>query len=49
MSDIVNNPIPIISKFGLVFENVRFYPSTHSLVQDSLADLQALMQKTLGL
>lgn len=49
MSGIVNNPIPIINKFGLVFENVRFYPATHSLVQESLTDLQALMQKALGL
>ncbi len=49
MSGIVNNPIPIISKFGLAFENIRFYPSTHSLVQDSLTDLQALIQKALGL
>jgi len=49
MGGVVNNPIPIISKFCMSLANVRLYPSTHSLVQDSLADLQALIQQSLGL
>lgn len=45
---LVNDPTPIINKLFLALQNVRFYPPTHSLVQESIADVHNLMQDTLA-
>ncbi|MBU0715796.1 MAG: cell wall metabolism sensor histidine kinase WalK [Verrucomicrobia bacterium] len=43
----VNDPAPIINKLFLALQNVRFYPSAHSLVQESIVDLHNLLQTAL--
>lgn len=36
-------PIAIINKLSLALQNVRFYPAAHSLVQESVAELNQLL------
>jgi len=44
----VKDPTPIVNKLFLALQNVRFYPATHSLVQDSIVELHSLMQTALA-
>ncbi|MDO9541155.1 MAG: ATP-binding protein [Kiritimatiellia bacterium] len=44
MVDMIN----ILSKFFLALQNIRFYPPTHSLVQESLSVLFTLLQDVLA-
>lgn len=40
--------ITILNKLFLALQNIRFYPPTHSLVQESLATLHTLLQDALA-
>ncbi len=42
------NNVGIINKLFLALQNVRFYPPAHSLVQNSIDDLQRLLQEALS-
>lgn len=44
----VNDPTPIVNKFFLALQNVRFYPPAHSLVQESVAEVHGLLQAVLA-
>jgi PAS domain S-box-containing protein len=44
----MSEPIAIINKLFLALQNVRFYPPAHSLVQESIANLQELLHEALG-
>lgn len=44
----MSDTLAILNKLFLTLQNVRFYPSTHSLVQESLSALYTLLQDELS-